>query len=95
MKKLIYNSRTKRLSTIRRFSAEGDFNKWLKDEFGFDDLYDYFSDLVPPNINKNNYKKLAEKAYKDTSADLIRKAKKAGLNPEGVCDMVFKDSYLR
>lgn len=76
-------------------NEEDTFNRWLKKEFGFDDLYGYFSDLVSPDINKSNWEKLAEEAYENTPSNLKKSAEDAGLDPEGVCYMVFKDSCPR
>lgn len=87
------------LKTALNENLEDKFNDWLSDRYGADDLYVYFSDLLTEfyfnKVTKQNWAKLSDECYEEHAApDIVRNAKEFKLDPQEVCDSVFRDNAV-
>jgi len=91
IEKLELNSQTKLNGDASSDDPENAFNNWLEKEYGYPDLYSYFSDQTTPDVTKDNWEEEYKKTLKNTPSNIIRSAEDAGLDPDEVCYQAFKD----
>ena len=73
---------------------EKSFNDWLEKNYGYEDLYSYFSNLIDFNWKGNNESvltKYQKELLEKVPSSVIDSAKDVGLDPNEVALEVIKD----
>ena len=68
-------------------AKEKAFNDWLEKNYGYTDLYDYFTDLIEPDWkgkDNNVLDKYAKELLEKVPESIIDDANEAGLDPKEV-----------
>ena len=88
---------------IETYSKEKEdfFNKSLKGNYGYEDLYDWYSDLVldfceeNPGLNHNTIDKYLKDFYNKIPTAILDDAIEIGLDPEEVAYSALCDNIKR
>lgn len=74
--------------------SEEYFNNWLEAEYGYEDLYLYFTDKVTPDMKKSDLDELVNIALQNVPRNLKEAAEDAGYDITGICYQAFKDCIM-